>query len=56
MAAVLKNGARGALLAFIATFLGFCLFFTIPDWLAATAGRVMPFWFYESEVRQAREA
>lgn len=50
--AVMKNVLRGALLAFMATFLGVFLFFTLPDWVAATAGRALPFWFYESEVRR----
>ena len=48
---MLKNGLRGALLAFMATFAGVFLFFTFPDWLASTVGRVLPFWFYENEVR-----
>ena len=47
----MKNLLRGALLAFMATFLGVFVFFTLPDWLASTTGRVLPFWFYESEVR-----
>jgi DNA polymerase delta subunit 1 len=43
------NILRGAFLAVLATFAGCMLFYTLPDALAATYNRVLPFWFYESQ-------
>jgi hypothetical protein len=40
---------RGFLLAFMATFAGCLLFYTLPDAAAAAAGRVLPAWFYEGQ-------
>ena len=42
---------RGFFLAFLATFAGCVLFYTLPDAVAAQLGRVMPIWFYEGQVR-----
>ncbi|KAK9810151.1 hypothetical protein WJX72_005684 [[Myrmecia] bisecta] len=44
-----KNIARAMLLAFLATFGGCALFYTIPDAIAAALNKTMPFWFYESQ-------
>jgi len=44
-----KNIARAMLLAFIATFAGCALFYTLPDAIAAALNKAMPFWFYESQ-------
>lgn len=46
-----KNVLRGFFLAFLATFAGCLLSYTIPDAVAAAMGRVMPVWFYEGQVR-----
>lgn len=46
-----KNIMRGAFLAFLATFCGCICFYTLPDFVASQLGRVMPFWFYEGQVR-----
>jgi hypothetical protein len=46
-----KNIMRGFFLAFLATFAGCFLFYTLPDAVAAQLGRVMPIWFYEGQVR-----
>ena len=45
-----KNIFRGVALALVATFLGCALFFTVPDAIAAQFDKVLPYWFYESEV------
>lgn len=42
---------RGFLLAFMATFSGCLLFYTLPDAIAASMGRVMPAAFYEGQAR-----
>ncbi len=42
---------RGFFLAFLATFSGCFFFYTLPDAIAAQLGRVLPFWFYEGQVR-----
>jgi hypothetical protein len=48
----IKNILRGLALSVMATFIGIALFFTIPDWVAATFfQRPMPYWFYQNEVR-----
>lgn len=44
---------RGCFLAFLATFCGCFFLYTLPDFIAAQLGRVMPFWFYEGQVRVA---
>lgn len=44
-----KNIMRGFFLAFLATFAGCFLFYTLPDAVAAQLGRVMPIWFYEGQ-------
>jgi hypothetical protein len=44
-----KNIIRGAFLAFLATFLGCFLLYTLPDAVAANMGRVLPLWFYEAQ-------
>lgn len=51
MTAGTKNILRGFFLAFLATFCGCFFFYTLPDAVAAAAGRVMPAWFYEGQVR-----
>ncbi|EFN52222.1 hypothetical protein CHLNCDRAFT_139072 [Chlorella variabilis] len=47
-----KNIMRGFLLAFMATFSGCLLFYTLPDAIAASMGRVMPAAFYEGQALQ----
>lgn len=47
-----KNIMRGCFLAFLATFCGCFFLYTLPDAIAAQLGRVMPFWFYEGQVRR----
>lgn len=47
----LKNILRGCLLAFLATFAGCFLFFTLPDLVASKIGKQLPYWFYANEVR-----
>ncbi len=42
---------RGCFLAFLATFCGCFFLYTLPDAIAAQLGRVMPYWFYEGQVR-----
>lgn len=46
-----RNILRGTGLAFGATFLGCFVAYTMPDMAANAAGRVLPYWFYEYEVR-----
>jgi len=45
-----KNIFRGLFLAVLATFVGCSLLYTLPDALAANMNKVLPFWFYESQV------
>jgi hypothetical protein len=40
---------RGFLLAFMATFAGCILFYTLPDAIASALGRVLPVAFYEGQ-------
>lgn len=47
----LKNILRGCLLAFLATFAGCFLFFTLPDLIASQLNKQLPYWFYANEVR-----
>ena len=47
----LKNILRGCLLAFLATFAGCFLFFTLPDLVASQLNKQLPYWFYANEVR-----
>lgn len=44
-----KNIIRAAFLAFLATFAGCYLFYTLPDLVASLAGKVLPPVFYESQ-------
>lgn len=44
-----RNILRGTILAFMATFLGCFVAYTLPDMVAATVNRVLPYWFYEYE-------
>lgn len=44
-----RNILRGVMLAFMATFVGCFVAYTLPDMVAATAQRVLPYWFYEYE-------
>ncbi len=50
MRAGLKNILRGCLLAFLATFAGCFLFFTLPDLVASQLNKQLPYWFYANEV------
>ena len=50
LTAGLKNILRGCLLAFLATFAGCFLFFTLPDLVASKINRQLPYWFYANEV------
>ncbi|KAL0018780.1 hypothetical protein WJX77_009784 [Trebouxia sp. C0004] len=45
----LKNILRGCLLAFLATFAGCFLFFTLPDLIASQLNKQLPYWFYANE-------
>ncbi|DBA99510.1 hypothetical protein WJX82_000233 [Trebouxia sp. C0006] len=45
----LKNILRGCLLAFLATFAGCFLFFTLPDLIASKLNKQLPYWFYANE-------
>lgn len=44
-----KNILRGFFLAFLATFGGCFMAYTLPDALASQFGKVLPFWFYEGQ-------
>lgn len=46
-----KNIVRGIGLAVLATFAGCFVVYTLPDIVSQAANRVMPYWFYEYEVR-----
>lgn len=50
MTAGLRNILRGCLLAFLATFAGCFLFFTLPDLVASKINKQLPYWFYANEV------
>ena len=50
MTAGLRNILRGCLLAFLATFAGCFLFFTLPDLIASKINKQLPYWFYANEV------
>ncbi|KAL3140129.1 hypothetical protein ABBQ38_004406 [Trebouxia sp. C0009 RCD-2024] len=45
----LRNILRGCLLAFLATFAGCFLFFTLPDLVASKINKQLPYWFYANE-------
>lgn len=47
----MKNVIRGLILAMAATFLGCAIFVTLPDTVASSFNRTMPYWFYEKQVR-----
>ena len=47
-----KNLIRSLGLGLLGMFLGTFMFFTLPDMVTAWAGKTMPVWFYESQVRQ----
>ena len=50
LTAGLRNILRGCLLAFLATFAGCFLFFTLPDLIASKINKQLPYWFYANEV------